>query len=422
MGNIVGFQPPGGLRQPRQGSQLLQGLAGALGIGGDALHLLPGVAAGHAQQLRPLPPLGHPQGHPVAAAARQQGGEGVHILRLTGHQDLPGQGLTAQIILAQHGGEDIRLLLVGGGGEHLHLPAQKIAVLNVQHGAAAADLARVHAPHIRVGADPGNNLLGLAQHRNGPDPVPQGGGLFKVQLLRRLFHLLAQLRRQLAVVAAEDPHRLADAGLILRLTGAVRAAEAVAAANVVIQAGPLPADIPGKLAGADGQAQGAAHRLDGQAGLTPSAEGTEVFRAVVSGLSHQGEAGIGRVSVQPHKGIALVVLQQDVVPGHVALDERVLQDQGLELRGHENGIEMIHLGHHGPGLFIVGGSILEILADAVFQLFGLAHINHLAGFVHHQIDPRGKGQIVGLLPQLVLGHSGAPFRVFPSIPRFVPER
>ena len=235
-----------------------------------------------------------------------------------------------------------------------------------------------------------------------------------------------RIAAQLGAEAYDDYERLlreadADAVSICTRTD-MHASMAVAAANVVIQAGPPPADVPGKLAGADGQAQGAAHRLDGQAGLTPSAEGTEVFRAVVSGLSHQGEAGIGRIGVQPHKGIALVVLQQDVVPGHVALDERVLQDQGLELRGHENGIEMIHLGHHGPGLFIVGGSILEILADAVFQLLGLAHINHLAGFVHHQIDPRGKGQIVGLLPQLVLGHGGAPFRVFPSIPRFVPER
>lgn len=122
----------------------------------------------------------------------------------------------------------------------------------MQHGAAAADLARVHAPHVRVGADSGDDLLGLAQHGDGPDAVPQGGGLFKVQLLRRLLHLLLQLRRQLAVVAAEDPHRLADPGLILRLARAVRAAEAVAAADVVVQAGPLPADVPGKLAGTGG--------------------------------------------------------------------------------------------------------------------------------------------------------------------------
>ena len=168
--------------------------------------------------------------------------------------------------------------------------------------------------------------------------------------------------------------------------------------------------------------QGAAHRLDGQPGLPPAAEGAEIFRAVVRRFSHQGEAGVGRAGIQPHKGIALVVLQQDVVPGHVALDERVFQDQGLELRGDENGVEMVHLGHHGPGLFVVGGGVLEILADAVFQLFGLAHIDHLTGFVHHQIDPRGQRQIVGLLPQLILGHGDPPFRVFPSIARFPPER
>jgi DNA-binding transcriptional MocR family regulator len=83
----------------------------------------------------------------------------------------------------------------------------------VQHGAAGAHLSHVHAPHVRVGADPGDDLLLLAQHGDGPDAVPQGGGLFKVQLLRRLLHLHLQLRRQLAVVAGENALRLPDAAL-----------------------------------------------------------------------------------------------------------------------------------------------------------------------------------------------------------------
>ena len=38
--------------------------------------------------------------------------------------------------------------------------------------------------------------------------VPQGGGPFKVQLLRRLRHLLLHLPGQGPVVSAEDPRRL----------------------------------------------------------------------------------------------------------------------------------------------------------------------------------------------------------------------
>jgi hypothetical protein len=88
----------------------------------------------------------------------------------------------------------------------------------------------------------------------------------------------------------------------------------------------------------------------------------------------------------------------------VALDEGVFQDQRLKLAGDEDRVEMIHLGHHGPGLFRVGGGVLKILADAVFQLFRLAHIDHPAGLVHHQIDARRQRQGVGLLAQLLARH------------------
>ena len=52
--------------------------------------------------------------------------------------------------------------------------------------------------------------------------------------------------------------------------------------------------------------------------------------------------------------VALVVLQKDVVPGHVLLDERVLQHQRLELAAHDDGVEVVHQPDHGVGLDVVG--------------------------------------------------------------------
>ena len=135
----------------------------------------------------------------------------------------------------------------------------------------------------------------------------------------------------------------------------------------------------------------------------PAAEGTVVFRAVVGGAVHQGKAGIV-AAVQPHEGIALVVLQQNVVAGLMALDEGVLQHQGLELRPDDNGVEPVHMGHHHLRFLVVAGGVLKILADAVFQFFGLAHIDDLAGLVHHQIDAGQQGQVVGLGAELITGH------------------
>ena len=352
----------------------------------------------------------------MAGPARQQGGEGLHVLHRLRQQNFRRQCATLQIVLLQHRRQHLRQGLVGGGGEHLHLPAQQIAVLDVQHGTAGAHLSHVHAPHVRVGADPGNDLLLLAQHGDGPDAIPQSGGLFKVQLLRRLLHLRLQLRRQLAVVAGENALRLPDAAAVLRLIRPARQTEAIAPADVVVQAGPLPADVPWELPGADGELQRPAHRLDGKACLPAAAEGAEVPGAVLLRLSRQSEPGVGGPGVQPDEGVSLVVLQQDVVPGLVALDEGVFQDQRLKLRRDENGVEVVHLRHHGSGFLIVGGGVLKVLAYPVFQLLGLAYIDDLAGFVHHQIDPRQQGQVVGFFPQFLLGHGAPPdWRISSSI-------
>ena len=178
----------------------------------------------------------------------------------------------------------------------------------MQHAEAPAHLAPVQAPYIRVGAHPGNDPLGLAQHAHRPNAVPQGGGPFKVQLLRRLRHLLLHLPGQGPVVPAEDPRRLLNAPLILRLSRTLRAAEAIAFSDVQIQAGPLFSDVPGKFPAAGGELQRPAHRLNGQPGLPPPAKGPEVPGPVLLRPAHQGKPGVRRPLVQAHKGVALVVL------------------------------------------------------------------------------------------------------------------
>ena len=119
------------------------------------------------------------------------------VLRQGGHADLLGHGAAALIILPQHGGQDFALVLLCAGSKHLHLPAQQIPVLQVQHAEAPAYLAPVQPPYIRVGAHSGDDLLGLAQNTYGADPVPQGGGPFKIQRFRRLLHFPLQF--------ADDP-------------------------------------------------------------------------------------------------------------------------------------------------------------------------------------------------------------------------
>ena len=140
----------------------------------------------------------------------------------------------------------------------------------------------------------------------------------------------------------------------------------------------------------------------------PPAEGAEVPGPVLGDAVGEGEAGVGLVR-EADEGVALVVLQEDVVAGHVPLDEGVLQHQGLELALDEDGVEVVHLGHHGPGLLRVGRGLLEVLAHPVAELLGLAHVDDLTGLIHHQVDPRLQRQGVGLLPQFRACHSVSSF-------------
>ena len=62
------------------------------------------------------------------------------ILQCAREKDLCGENAAIEVILAQHGAEDFAFALVGSSGENLHFAAQQVAVLDVQHGAAAAHL------------------------------------------------------------------------------------------------------------------------------------------------------------------------------------------------------------------------------------------------------------------------------------------
>ena len=402
VGDVEGLHPLRRGGQVQHLSQQGQGVGHPLLGGGGPLRLLGGVPLGHSPQVRLLAPLGDVDPDLVSRPLRQDLGQVLAVARVHGQQDLMGQDGPGQVVLSRQGGEHLRLALLHGSGEQLRLPARQIAVLHVQNGVAALAGPPADAPDIRVRAEPGDNGLLLAQSGDGVDAVPQRRRLLEPQGLRLRLHLGGHLPQELLALSLQQLAGLADAAVVL-LRRHLRTAEAVAPAHVEIQAGPLRPDVPGELAAAGGQPQRRAHGVQGLTGLKPAAEGAEILRSVVGVLVHHGEAGIGAPG-QPDKGVALVVLQQDVVAGHMPLDEGVFQHQGLKLAGDENGVEPVHLGHHLPGLDRVSGAVLEILAHPVFQFFRLAHINDPAGLVHHQIDAGSQGQVIGLFPQFVLGH------------------
>ena len=308
--------------------------------------------------------------------------------------------------MQQQGRQDLAPVLQYRGGKELRLPAGELPLLIVEDSVAALG-PQVQAPHIGISADPGDDLLPFAEDFDRLDPVPEGGGLLKAQVFRRLFHLPHQLLGDGADLPLQQLYRHVNPPVVL-LGSHDRAAEAVAATHVVVEAGPLLADIPWEAAAAGGQFQRGGNGIQGGAGLIPPAVGAEVFCSIRRRSADHGKAGIG-LPGQPDKGVALVILEEDIVPGHVLLDEGVLQHQSLKLRADDDSLKVVHLTDHGLGLEVVAPVLLKVLAHPVLQFFCLTHIDHGAVFPVHQVYPRGQGQAVGLFQQFRLGHRVSPF-------------
>ena len=237
---------------------------------------------------------------------------------------------------------------------------------------------------------------------NGADAIPEHGGLFKAHILGGLFHLLLQSGLQLLAFALQHLDALADdlaEGLGRQLAGA----GAAAFFHVQLQAGPFLSDIPWEFPAAAGQQKGLTQQADGHIGGAPAAVGAEIQRAVLLPAAGQRQAG-KLLPADPDKGIALVILQQDVVLGLVFFDQGVFQQQGVQLGVGENGLKMVDIGHHPPGLQGVRSQIGKILAHPVAERLGLAHIDDCAVAVVHEINAGQLGQPVGFFFQFFKCH------------------
>ena len=323
----------------------------------------------------------------------------LHGLR---QENLPGQQAPGSVILDQKGGQDF-LRRLPRRGKDLQVPPGELPLLEVEHRHPAADLPHVEAQHIGVCQVARHHLLALAQQGDGPETVPEGGGLLKLQGLRRFLHLALQLLLHLAKLSLQQPHRLFD-GLLVLASRDLLPAVAVTLAHVVVEAGSLLSLVPGKHLPAGRKLQGGPQGVQNGLGVVASSKGPKIPGAVVGHPPLDGETGIGLLHRQPDIGIAFVILQQNIIPGLVPRDEGILQHQGLKLRPGHNGVKVVDLGHHGPGLLRVGRLVVEVLTHPVLQGLGLSHIDHSALPVHHQIDPGLEGQAQRLLFQLVKGH------------------
>ena len=117
-----------------------------------------------------------------------------------------------------------------------------------------------------------------------------------------------------------------------------------AAADVIVEASScvLARDLP--FAGQIGK-QSAQH-IQGLVDSPHSGEGAEVAGSVLLHAAGDDDAGIILLPGDLDVGVALVVLEANVVLGAVFLDEVTLQDKGLYLRVGDDEIEIGDVVHH----------------------------------------------------------------------------
>ena len=151
---------------------------------------------------------------------------------------------------------------------------------------------------------------------------------------------------------------------------------------------------------ADQQVQG---RPDG-AGV---AVGTEVADALALAPPHHGRAGPLLVEGDGEPRVALVVLEADVVAGQVRLNERVLQDQGVDLAVDHHPLHVVGLGHHLGRAGHELGRVLPVVGQAVAQGLGLPHVEDPALGVVELVGARGVRDGAGRRPIVHHVHSRA---------------
>src|SRR6185369_539532 len=221
-----------------------------------------------------------------------------------------------------------------------------------------------------------------------------------------------QPRQQLVVPAREQQQQAVHVAAVLRRVDVgARVAGARAAADVVVEAGPVLAPVVLEVAaGADGEdapqvTQRPAQRLD-------VGERTQVARAVVGHTAGHRQARPLLLNAQLHEREALVVLQEHVVVRPVLADERGLQQHRLDLGAGEDGVQV---GRPLAHLVQVGALrvVAEVAPDAGGEARSLAHVEHLPEGVLEQVHPRKGGQIGDLLAQCAHGALRTYPRVYP---------
>ena len=255
---------------------------------------------------------------PLAEGLLQELGKQLAVLHLHGQENFLGHTIAREIILLDQGGD--RLLGAVSDGHQFVVLVQEVPVHVVQHREAAFGCILIVAHHIGMGHGAGCHQLLLSQVFNGQQTIPQQSRPFKLQRFCRGFHLPPQVIGHGLVLPLQEQDHLLHGGTVC-LGGLAQLTPTVTVVHVVVEARAALAHVPREYLAAARQMKGQPQCIHQLIGHGSPAIGAEVIRAVAGDLADQLHHRVFCPAVDAQIRVALVVLQEDIVFGHMPLDQ-----------------------------------------------------------------------------------------------------
>ena len=117
---------------------------------------------------------------------------------------------------------------------------------------------------------------------------------------------------------------------------------------------------------------------------------TEILRAITYHLTRRKHPR--KIFFLNHNaGVRFIVLQHDVVTRLVLLDQRIFQQQRVQLGFYNDVLDVGDFAHEHHRLAILVLILVEIAGNPVLQVLGLAHVKQITLVIVILINPRIRG-------------------------------
>ena len=302
----------------------------------------------------------------------------VLLVDLAGHQDQGGYTVDGVgVVLLEYVGQQLGRLEVLHLVDYEPLAPHDAPATDVKDLDGRFQLVFGQGEAVEVFGPLAHHLLFFDGFADRACPVPPARRQFELKVGGRIPHPGLEALQDGRGIAIEEHGELVDQARVLVVLD-MAGARPGAAFDVVHQAGPAQALVPGELGVA-----ATAHRERAQQQVQRLADGVSmgVGPEVAVGGTGVGPAPAHRrprplLSHREHQeGVALVVAQAHVEPGLVLLDEAVLEHEGLDVVADLDPLDARRRRHHlgRPGR--QGGGRLEVVGQALAQRLRLAYVD-----------------------------------------------